>query len=101
MQAGAEPVDKCMVVVGGFENKSMEEAKNMLADLMKHAHGFQELHVIASDPPIGFVHFARPIQAMKFIRGQEHNVTMRDHNLWASEKTDRRLKGRGAKPQAN
>eukprot|EP00435_Cladocopium_sp_Y103_P072715 s777_g41.t1 len=80
-----EVIDKSMVVVGDFSDKSMEEVEVMVGDLMKHVHGFQEVRVTTNDPPIAFAHFETRVQAMKFIRGQKANAEMQRHKLWASE----------------
>eukprot|EP00435_Cladocopium_sp_Y103_P060911 s642_g22.t1 len=80
-----EVIDKSMVVLGGFTEKSMEEVEVMVGDLMKHVHGFKEVRVTNNDPPIAFARFETPVQAMKCIRGQKANAEMQRHKLWASE----------------
>lgn len=84
-QDDVEEVDKSMVVIGRFSDKTMEEAEEAVRDLMKHVVGFKDVEVTAGEPPVAFAHFNTPMQAMKFIRGQKKNPDMHSRKLWASE----------------
>ena len=87
-----EDVNKSVVVIGGFIEKALEEAKAMVQQMMIGTSGYKEVEMIDSTRPIALATFESPVQAMKFIRSHKRNAIIQINKLWASEnrsKTER------------
>ena len=84
-----EQVDKSVVVVGGFNEKTVEEAEALVQQMMVGIAGFKNVEMIDGESPLGFANFESPMQAMKFIRSQKKNGTIHTNKLWASENRTR------------
>ena len=84
-----QQVDKAVVVMGGFGDKSVGDAEALLRELLQHADGFQDVTMTENQPPLGLVQFSCPAQAMKFIRSQKTQKGMQESELWASENRSR------------
>ena len=57
-----EEVDKSIAVVGGFGEKSVEEAEELLRELLAHVDGFHEVTMVDSNTVVGFAQFHSPVQ---------------------------------------
>ena len=66
-----QQVDKSVVVMGGFGDKSVGDAEAFLRELLQHVDGFQDVTMTQNQPPLGSVQFSCPAQAMKFIRSHK------------------------------
>ena len=66
-----EQVDKSVVVVGGFNEKTVEEAEALVQQMMVGIAGFKNVEMIDGESPLGLANFESPMQAMKFIRSQK------------------------------
>ena len=84
-----QQVDKSVVVMGGFGDKSVGDAEALLRELLQHVDGFQDVTMTENQPPFGLVQFSCPAQAMKFIRSQKTQKGMQESKLWASENRSR------------
>ena len=84
-----EQVDKSVVVVGGFNEKTVEEAEALVQQMMVGIAGFKNVEMIDGESPLGLANFEPPMQAMKFIRSQKKNGTIHTNKLWASENRTR------------
>ena len=80
-----EEVDKNIAIVGGFADKTIEEAEHLVREMMTHVHGFEDVAMTSSSPAIALVHFQSPAQSMKFIRGQKNNMHVQTNKLWVAE----------------
>eukprot|EP00434_Breviolum_minutum_P001783 symbB.v1.2.001578.t1/scaffold88.1/size340390/13 len=80
-----DEVDKSVVVLGGFGDKELEEAQDILNHVMAEVDGFKDVHFSKNTPIIALADFESPMKAMKFIRGQRRNAEMQHAQLWASE----------------
>ena len=80
-----DEVDKSVVVLGGFGDKELEEAQDILNHVMAEVDGFKDVHFSNNTPIIALADFESPMKAMKFIRGQRRNAEMQHAQLWASE----------------
>ena len=87
-----EDVDKSVVVVGGFVEKSLADAEALVQEMMVGIKGYKDVDMIDVEPPLALARFDSPGEAMKFIRSQKKNATVQTNQLWASEnrsKTER------------
>ena len=90
-----EDVDKSVVVVGGFVEKSLADAEALVQEMMVGIKGYKDVDMIDVEPPLALARFDSPGEAMKFIRSQQKNATVQTNQLWASE--NREQKGLDAK----
>lgn len=95
-----EEVDKSVVVIGGFQDKELDEAEALVRELMVGIRAFQEVEVVDTTPPLAMAKFDSPMEAMKFIRSQKKHATMQSHSL-KLRKTVPKPKGCVAKQPAN
>ena len=89
-----EHIDKSIVVVGGFNEKTVEEAEALVQQMMVGIAGYKSVEMIDGESPLGLATFDSPIQAMKFIRSQKKNGTIHTNKLWASENRSRTERAR-------
>lgn len=89
-----EDVDKSVVVVGGFVEKSLADAEALVQEMMVGIHGYKDVDMIDVEPPLALAHFDSPGQAMKFIRSQKKNATIQTNQLWASENRSKQERSR-------
>ena len=80
-----EEVDKSIAVVGGFGEKTVEEAEELLKELLAHVDGFHEVTMVDSNTVVGLAQFHSPVQAMKFVRSQKKNEQIQKSGIWVSE----------------
>ena len=80
-----EHIDKSVVLVGGFNEKTVEEAEALVQQMMVGIAGYTSVEIIDGESPLGLATFDSPVQAMKFIRSQKKNGTIHTNKLWASE----------------
>ena len=80
-----EDVDKSVVVIGGFIEKTIVEVESLMAEMMTGIAGHKDMEIIETTPPIALANFDSPERAMKFIRSQKKNETIHANKLWASE----------------
>lgn len=80
-----EEVDKNIAIIGGFAEKTIEEAEHLVREMMTHVHGFEDVAMTTSSPAIALAHFKSPAQSMKFIRGQKNNMHIQTNKLWVAE----------------
>ena len=76
---------KSIAVVGGFGEKTVEEAEELLRELLAHVDGFHEVTMVDSNTVVGLAQFHSPVQAMKFVRSQKKNEPIQKAGLWVSE----------------
>ena len=94
-----EEVDKSIAVVGGFGEKTVEEAEELLRELLAHVDGFHEVTMVDSNTVVGLAQFHSPVQAMKFVRSQKKNEQIQKSGLWVSDqKTGVSQNATGRKP---
>ena len=89
-----EDVDKSVVVVGGFVEKSLADAEALVQEMMVGIGGYQGVDMIDVEPPLALARFDSPGQAMKFIRSQKKHATVQTNQLWASENRSRTERSR-------
>ena len=91
-----DDVDKSVVVLGGFREKELEEAHDLVNRVMAEVDGFKEVHFTNNIPTIALADFETPMKAMKFIPSQRRNAEMQHAKLWASDNrsTQERQKGK-------
>ena len=89
-----EDVDKSVVVVGGFVEKSLADAEALVQEMMVGIKGYQDVDMIDVEPPLALARFDSPGEAMKFIRSQKKNATVQTNQLWASENRSRTERSR-------
>ena len=75
-------MDKNIAIVGGFAEKTIEEAEHLVREMMTHVHGFEDVAMTNSSPAIALVHFQSPAQSMKFIRGHKNNMHIQTIFMW-------------------
>ena len=80
-----EDVDKSVVVIGGFIEKTIVDVESLMEEMMTGIAGYKDKEIIETTPPIALAHFDSPERAMKFIRSQKKNHTIHANKLWASE----------------
>ena len=80
-----DEVDKSVMVLGGFGEKELEEAQDLVNRVMAEVDGFKDVHFTNNVPTIALADFETPMKAMKFIRSQRRNAEMQHAKLWASE----------------
>ena len=78
-------MDKNIAIVGGFAEKTIEEAQHLVQEIMTHVHGFEDVAMTSSSLAIALVHFKSPAQSMKFIRGQKNNMHIQTNKLWMAD----------------
>ena len=89
-----EDVDKSVVVVGGFVEKSLADAEALVQEMMVGIKGYKDVDMIDVEPPLALARFDSPGEAMKFIRSQKKNATVQTNQLWASENRSRTERSR-------
>ena len=62
-----EDVDKSVVVVGGFVEKSLADAEALVQEMMVGIKGYKDVDMIDVEPPLALARFDSPGEAMKFI----------------------------------
>ena len=67
-----EEVAKSIAVIGGFGEKTVEEAEKLAHELLEHVHGFHEVSMVDGNSVVGIAQFDTPGNAMKFIRSQKN-----------------------------
>ena len=66
-----EHIDKSVVVVGGFNEKTVQEAEALVQQMMVGIASYTSVEMIDGESPLGLATFDSPMQAMKFIRSQK------------------------------
>lgn len=61
-----EEVDKSIAVIGGFGEKTVEEAEKLVHELLEHVQGFHEVSMVDSNSVVGLAQFDTPGNARKF-----------------------------------
>ena len=84
-----DAVDKSIAVIGGFGEKTVEEAEKLAHDLLKHVHGFHEVSMVEGNSIVGLAQFDTPAHAMKFIRSQKKRPQIQTNKLWVAENRSR------------
>ena len=79
-----EHIDKSVVVVGGFNKKTVEEAEALVQQMMVDIEGYKSVKMIDGESPLGLETFDSPMQAMKFIGSQKKNGTIHTNKFWVS-----------------
>ena len=69
-------MDKSVVVVGGFVEKSFADAAAFVQEVMDGLKGYNDVNMIDVERPLALARFDTPGQAMKFIRSQKKNATV-------------------------
>ena len=69
-----EEVDKSVVVVGGFIEKTIADVESLMEEMMSGIAGYKDVEIIETTPPIALAHFDSPERAMKFIKSQKKNA---------------------------
>ena len=59
-------VDKSVVVLGGFGDKELEEARDILNRVMAEVDGFKDVHFSNNTPIIALADVESPMKVMKF-----------------------------------
>ena len=85
----AEVVDKSMIVIGGFAADDLDDAEQIVRDMLDDMDGFREVEMAGSKQDIALARFDTPQKAMQFIRSQRNNPIMKSRNLWAAENRPR------------
>ncbi len=80
-----EEGEKSIAVVGGFGDKAVEEAEELLRELLAHVDGFHEVTMVDRNTVVGLAQFHSSVQAMQFVRSQKKNEQIQKAKLWASE----------------
>ena len=89
-----EHIDKSVVVVGGFNKKTVEEAEALVHQMMVGIAGYKGVKMIDGGSPLGLATFDSPMQAMKCIRSQKKYGTIHTNKLWVSENRSRTERAR-------
>ena len=84
-----EDVDKSIVVIGGFGDKSTEEAETVSREVLQEERGFCDVTVTDTEPALALARFESPTTAMKFIRAQRKHQRLQAATLWAAENRSR------------
>ena len=84
-----EAVDKSIAVIGGFVDTTVEEAEELVHDLLEHVHGFHEVSMVDGNSIVGLAQFDTPAHAMKFIRSQKKHPQIQTNKLWVAENRSR------------
>ena len=84
-----EDVDKSIVVIGGFGDKSMEEAETVAREVLHDERGLCDVTVTDTEPALALARFESPAVAMKFIRSQRKHPRLQAATLWAAENRSR------------
>ena len=80
-----DEVDKSVVVIGGFADDMLEQAEEMVRDLLAHVGGFKDVEIVGANSNIALATFDSPMHALKFVRNQRKHPTMMSNKLWAAE----------------
>ena len=80
-----DEVDKSVVVIGGFADDMLEQAEEMVRDLLAHVGGFKDVEIVGANSNIALATFDSPMHALKFVRNQRKHLTMMSNKLWAAE----------------
>ena len=85
----AEGVDKSMIVIGGFAADDLDDAEQIVGDMLDDMGGFCEVEMAGSKQDIALASFDTPQKAMQLIRSQWNNPIMKSRNLWVAENRPR------------
>ena len=96
--ATTDDVDKSVVVIWGLGDKTVQNAKTLLRDLMFHM--LSRFAVTTNEPRFGLVQFASPAEAMRFFSSQEKTETCKPPND-RLQKIDHASSGAGWKSLTN
>ena len=88
-QHAPDDVDKSIVVIGGFGDKSMEEAEAVSREVLTEDREFCDVTVTDTQPALALARFEFPTTAMKFIRSQRKHQRLQAAKLWAAENRSR------------
>ena len=90
-----DQVEKSSAMIGGFGEKSIEEAKGMLKELLAHLDKFHNVNLVEGNRGgLGLVPFDDPSHAMKFVQSQKKYVGIRHVGLWVAENRSRAERNR-------
>ena len=85
-----DEVDKSIAVIGGFGDKGIEEAEDVLKELLAHIDGFQDVNFVESNSGVlGLAQFDTPSSAFKFVRSQKKHAGIQHAGLWVAENRSR------------
>ena len=87
-------IDKSAVVVGGFNEKTVEEAEALVQQMMVGIASNKSVEMIDGESPLGLATFDSLMQAMKFIRTQKKNGTIHTNKFRVSENRARTERAR-------
>ena len=90
-----DEVDKSIAVIGGFGEKGIEEAEDVLKELLAHINGFQDVNLVESNSGVlGLAQFDTPSNAFKFVRSQKKHAGIQHAGLWVAENRTRAERNR-------
>ena len=90
-----DEVDKSIAVIGGFGEKGIEEAEDVLKELLAHINGFQDVNLVESNSGVlGLAQFDTPSNAFKFVRSQKKHTGIQHAGLWVAENRTRAERNR-------
>ena len=89
-----EEVDKSVVVIGGFADDVLEQAEEMVRDLLAHVGGFKDVEIVGANSNIALATFDSPMHALKFVRNQRKHPMMMSNKLWAAENRSKNERNR-------
>ena len=89
-----EEVDKSIAVIGGFGERTVEEAEKLVHELLEHVQGFHEVSMVDSNSVVGLAQFDTAGNAMKFIRSQKKHAGIQHAGLWVAENRSRAERNR-------
>ena len=67
----SEEVDKSIAVIGGFGKNTVEEAEQLVHQLLEHVHGFHVVSMVDGNSVVGLAQFDTLGNALKFITSQK------------------------------
>ena len=90
-----DEVDKSIAVIGGFGEKGIEEAEDVLKELLAHINGFQDVNLVESNSGVlGSAQFDTPSNAFKFVRSQKKHAGIQHAGLLVAENRTRAERNR-------
>jgi len=89
-----EEVDKSVVVIGGFADDVLEQAEEMVRELLAHVGGFKDVEIAGANSNIALATFDSPMHALKFVRNQRKHPMMMSNKLWAAENRSKNERNR-------
>ena len=75
----------------------MEEAEELLRELLAHVDGFHEVTMVDSNTVVGLAQFHSPVQAMKFV-DPRRRMSRSKHQGFGCQKTGASQNATGRKP---